>query len=172
MWFTNKIIFVLMYTMYKTKSWTEQNLIEAVKNSSSIRRVLKLLNLRPTGGNYKQIQKYLFIYKISIDHFTGKLWNKGKKIPFKAKIPLNKILTINNNFQSYKLKNRLFKAGLKKPICDLCGWCQKSDDGRIPVEIDHINGMANDNRLENLRILCPNCHSLQPTHRAKNIKMR
>ena len=156
--------------MYKIRSWTEQNLFDPVNKSSSIRQVLKFLNLRPTGGNYKQIQKYLYIYRISTSHFTGRLWNKGKKMPFKAKIPLAKIMTINNNFQSYKLKNRLFKVGLKKPVCDLCGWNQKSEDGRIPVEIDHINGNSKDNRFDNLRILCPNCHSLQLTHRAKNIR--
>lgn len=64
-------------------------------------------------------------------------------------------------------KKRLFVAGLKNQKCELCGWV-KSIDGRIPLELDHINGDVHDNRLENLRILCPNCHSIQPIHRALN----
>lgn len=47
-----------------------------------------------------------------------------------------------------------------------------SEDGRIPLELDHINGDRHDNRLENLRVLCPNCHSLKPTHRGLNRSKR
>lgn len=57
-------------------------------------------------------------------------------------------------------------------MCEDCGWAKSSEDGRIPVELDHINGDRHDNRLENLRILCPNCHSLRLTHRGKNIQKR
>lgn len=50
------------------------------------------------------------------------------------------------------------------------GWSKNSKDGRLPLELDHINGNPKDNRLINLRVLCPNCHSLKQTHRGKNIK--
>lgn len=154
----------------KKKSWTEENLINAVENSRSIRQVIKKLGLKPAGGNYSQISKYLHFYKISISHFKGKGWSKGNKMPFKPKTDLNKILIQNSTFQSYKLKNRLFREGLKENKCEICGWAKKSEDGRIPLELDHINGNHSDNRLENLRILCPNCHSLQLTHRGRNLK--
>ncbi|MBA3462410.1 MAG: HNH endonuclease [Deltaproteobacteria bacterium] len=71
---------------------------------------------------------------------------------------------------THQLKLRLFREGLKQPCCELCGWCERAPDGRIPVELDHKNGDRNDNRLENLRVLCPNCHALQPTHRGLNRK--
>ncbi len=85
-------------------------------------------------------------------------------------IKLTEILVENSTYQSFKLKKRLFSARLKKPSCEECGWAQVSIDGRIPLELDHINGNRHDNRIENLRVLCPNCHSLKPTHRGMNRK--
>jgi 5-methylcytosine-specific restriction endonuclease McrA len=130
--------------------------------------VLKLLGLRPTGGNYKQVQKYIKEAGLSTEHFTGKLWNKGEHVVCNKVIPLENILVVGSNYQTYRLRNRLFKAGLKPMHCEECGWAEVSGDGRIPLELDHINGDHNDNRLENLRILCPNCHSLKPTYRGCN----
>lgn len=154
----------------KTKTWTKEQLKKAAEKSRSIRQVLSLLNLKEAGGNYAQIKKYLQLYKINTEHFKGKGWNKGLKGFLRPRISLDEILTVNNNFQSYKLKNRLFSAKLKIPECEECGWAEKSNDGRIPLELDHINGDSRDNRLNNLRILCPNCHSLKPTHRGRNRK--
>ncbi len=156
----------------KRKSWSQYDLVIAAQNSSSIRQVLKKLNLIEAGGNYAQIKKYLALYKVDTSHFKGKLWSKGSKLPFKPRIELEDILIQDSNFQSYKLKARLFRDGLKSAHCEMCGWSEESADGRIPLELDHINGIHNDNRLENLRILCPNCHSLQSTHRGSNRKTK
>ena len=152
----------------KPRKWSVKQLRKSTKNSRSIRQVLHKLGLREAGGNYEQIKKYLHFYKIDTSHFKGRGWNKGMKMPFVPKIPLNEILVQNSSYQSYKLKNRLFRERLKEPRCEICGWAKKSLDGRIPLELDHINGDSHDNRLKNLRVLCPNCHSLQPTHRGRN----
>lgn len=154
----------------KQKSWTKEQLKQAAKESKSIRQVIKLLGLIPAGGNYKQIEKFLKLYNISTKHFTGRAWNRGMTGIGVYRIELSKILKKNTDFQSFKLKKRLFTSGLKKQRCELCGWAKLSADGRIPLELDHINGDSRDNRIENLRVLCPNCHSLQPTHRGKNRK--
>ena len=138
--------------------------------STSVRQVLKKLKLVEAGGNYSQIKKFLELYKIETAHFTGRGWNKGMKGVGKPRVELVEILKRNSNFQSFKLKKRLFLAGLKARCCEECGWCQISSDGRLPLELDHINGDSKDNRLENLRVLCPNCHSLKPTHRGRNRK--
>jgi len=129
-----------------------------------------MLGLIPAGGNYNQINKYLKFYNINISHLKGKGWKKGLSGLDSPRIPLGKILVEKSEFQSYKLKKRLFSAGLKKPKCEKCGWNKKSKDGRLPLELDHINGDSRDNRINNLRILCPNCHSLEPTHRGRNRK--
>jgi Zn finger protein HypA/HybF involved in hydrogenase expression len=154
----------------KKRSWTENDLRIAVKNSKSVRQVLAKLGLIEAGGNYSQIKKFLLIYKINTKHFTGRGWNKGMKGIGKPHIKIENILKKNNYFQSFKLKKRLFSEGLKEKKCELCGWHKISVDGRLPLELDHINGDSLDNRLENLRILCPNCHSLQITHRGLNRK--
>ena len=157
--------------MYMRKrSWSKEQLKIAIKNSTSVRQVLQKLKLKEAGGNYTQINYAIKDYGLDIEHFTGKGWSKWLKGIGKPLIPLNKILTKNNRFQSHKLKRRLFKDNIKNPRCEECGWAKQSVDGRIPVELDHINGDRLDNRIDNLRILCPNCHSLKPTHRGLNRK--
>lgn len=153
-----------------TKSWDKNDLILAATKSKSIRQVLGQLGLRLAGGNYSQIKKYLALYKIDTKHFTGQAWNKGMKGIGTPRLELKNILVKNSHFQSYKLKKRLFDAKIKPKHCEECGWRKQTKDGRLPLELDHINGDSKDNRLENLRVLCPNCHSLKPTHRGRNIK--
>lgn len=134
----------------------------------SYRAVIKALGLIPAGGNYAQVQARVVELGISTTHFTGSGWNKGIAYHTKSRPTIDELLIDGSTVQSYKLKKRLYEEGLKEQKCEICGWAEISTDGRIPLELDHINGQHSDNRLENLRVLCPNCHSLQPTHRGKN----
>ena len=152
----------------KKRSWTIEQLEEAVKASGSVRQVLAKLGLKEAGGNYAQIRKYINELGLNIVHFHGQAWNKGLKIEGQYWYKMEELLVADSSYQSYKLKQRLFIDGIKTPKCEECGWCKKSPDGRVPLELDHINGNNRDNRLENLRVLCPNCHSLKPTHRGRN----
>ena len=136
--------------------------------SKSKRQVLSKLGLVEAGGNYEQLKKYLHIHQINISHFTGYVWNKGLRGRYMPIRSLASILVKGSSFQSFKLKKRLFIENIKPQRCEDCGWAKMSDDGRIPLELDHVNGDKYDNRIENLRILCPNCHSLRPTHRGRN----
>jgi hypothetical protein len=158
--------------MNKKRKWTVEQLFEAVKHSTSVRQVLAKIGLVEAGGNYAQIKKYLKEYNLDTSHFKGIGWNKGMSGRYLPYTPLEKILVQNSPYQSFKLKKRLFIEKLKTPKCEECGWNKMSKDGRIPLELDHINGDRHDNRLENLRILCPNCHSLQITHRGLNRRKR
>ena len=156
--------------MPSRRKWTDRELEDAVKSSTSIRAVIKKLGLKPAGGNYSFINENIRRLNLNKDHFKGRAWNKGLNYRSNTHKDIGLLLINGSRVQSYKLKCRLFDEKIKTPQCELCGWKQKSLDGRIPVELDHINGNNTDNRIENLRILCPNCHSLQPTHRGKNIK--
>lgn len=152
----------------RKRRWTETQLTEAVKSSFSFRQVLIKIGLIEAGGNYDQVKKYTRELKLDVTHFTGKTWNKGLRGRYLPLIALSEILVKGSTFQSYKLKKRLFVEGLKKKECEECGWAKIAEGGYLPLELDHINGDRHDNRLINLRVLCPNCHSLKPTHRGRN----
>ena len=152
----------------RKRRWSVEQLKDAVCDSTSFRQVLIKLGLRGTGGNYDQLKKYIKENLISIRHFKGYAWNKGLRGLFrKPTVPLEKILTNGIYFHSFQLKKRLFSAKLKSEYCELCGWAMKTQDGYLPLELDHINGDRRDNRLVNLRVLCPNCHSLTPHYRGR-----
>jgi len=117
--------------MAKKRRWTVEQLKNAVE----------------TGGNYDQIKKYIKEFNCSIKHLKGSAWNKGLTFKFRPLISLDSILIANSSYQSYKLKKRLFFDKIKEEKCERCGWSEKSIDGRIPVELDHINGDRHDNRI-------------------------
>jgi 5-methylcytosine-specific restriction endonuclease McrA len=81
---------------------------------------------------------------------------------------LEDILTVNSPYKSSKLKDRLIAAGYKDARCEACGLAEWKGKP-IPLELHHLNGDSTDNRIENIRILCPNCHAQTPTYRGKNI---
>ena len=88
---------------------------------------------------------------------------KGHKIAWNKR-DINDYLVINGPIiQSHVLKKKLWDEGLKPRECEQCGWCVYSLDRRLPLELEHINGDHYDNRIENLEILCPNCHALRLT---------
>lgn len=154
----------------RRRSWTVNQLKKAVKESFSYRQVLAKLGLREAGGNYEQVKKYIKENVLDTKHFKGRGWNAGMRGIGKPRVSLENILINGSFFQSFKLKKRLFTAGLKPEHCEHCGWAKRTPDGYLPLELDHINGDRHDNRLENLRVLCPNCHSLTSTHRGRRRK--
>lgn len=147
---------------------TKQEIESAAKESFSYAQVLKKLNLNPTGGNYKILKRKLKEMGIDISHFTGQSHLKGKTHDWSKKTPLEEILKKESNYQSYKLKNRLIKENLLLNKCDECGFIDTWNGKPINHHLDHINGDNTDNRIENLRLLCPNCHSQTETYAGKN----
>lgn len=149
------------------KSFTKEEYENAAVNSFSIAGMLKLLGLKPSGGNYKVLHKAIKDYDIDVTHFTGQGWNVGLKFrPTKPK-NLSEILTEDSHYQTYKLKKRLFNENLKEEKCERCGRTEWMGY-KIPLELHHKNGVNTDNRIENLEILCPNCHALTDNYRGLN----
>ena len=151
----------------KLHKYTEFELINAVSISTSMCQTLVNLDVAPYGGNYDVLRKAIKHFDLDTSHFKGRAWNKGRKLP--ARKPLSEYLTRDSNISSYKLKVRLLQEQVFKLKCSVCNnstWLNQT----IPLELDHINGNNKDNRLANLRLLCPNCHALTPTYRSKNRK--
>ena len=151
--------------MKKTQR-TKEEYEEAIKNSRSIAEALRQLGIKDKGGNYRIIKAAIEKYKIDTSHFTGCGWSKGIKITGRYREDLKDILVENSSFQSYKLKKRLLQQNLKEYRCEKCGRTEWENE-QIPLEIHHINGDNTDNRLENLQLLCPNCHALTDNYRGK-----
>ena len=149
----------------KLRKYTEQELAHAISASTSLRQTLLNLNVAPYGGNYDVLRKAIEYFDLNTSHFTGQAWNKGRRLTTRK--ALQEYLTRNSNISSYKLKQRLLRERVFDAKCSRCGnttWLKRA----IPLELDHINGDNKDNRLANLRLLCPNCHALTPTYRSKN----
>lgn len=145
-------------------SFTLEELTLAIRSSFSIAEVCRRLNIKPCGGNYRTIHKLIDENSIDTNHFLGQGWNKGLKKVINKPKPLSEILTENSYYSSDKLKKRLFRENLKEHKCEICGLSEWNGK-ELSLELHHINGNPTDNRIENLQILCPNCHSQTDTYR-------
>ena len=150
--------------------YLKENLEPIIKESKSVSEVIKKMGLKAAGGNHGVIRNYIKKYEIDITHFVNEqalinVSNFKKNI-----IKLELVLVSNSNYSRSSLKKRLYAEGLKQRFCEKCGQGEKWNGEHMSLILDHINGINNDNRLENLRILCPNCNATLPTHGGKNNK--
>ena len=148
----------------KSDKYNKKTFTNIVLNSNNLTDVAKNLNLKPFCGNRNTIKKYINLYDIDISHF--KINNSNRRI--RKKRDLIEILVVDSIFNTTNLKHRLYDEGLKERICEKCGQDEIWNNEKISLILDHINGINTDNRLENLRIVCPNCNATLPTHGGKN----
>jgi Zn finger protein HypA/HybF involved in hydrogenase expression len=146
----------------------KDKLQEIVKESFSYAQVLKKLNLKPIGGNYRILQRKIKQFNLDTSHFTGQGHLKGKSHSWSKSQSLKDILVENSTYQTCKLKKRLIREKLIVNKCSECGLQDTWNGKKIVLQLDHVNGNNSDNRLENLRILCPNCHSQTDTYAGRN----
>lgn len=156
--------------------WTisEEKFRDLVQTAESISDILRQLNMSARGCNHTTFHsraKHLNIDVTELKARAKKVALKGinKYIKDGTK-KLEDVLVTNSSYSRGVLKNRLIKSGLLNNKCYICElppiWCSKD----LVLQLDHINGISNDNRLENLRLLCPNCHTQTETFVGKDRK--
>lgn len=135
----------------KYRSYTDQQLIEAVRNNKSIAGLLRELGLIPAGGNYFQIKQRIAKLNLDISHFTGQGWNNGQSLK-----------ALKDYKRSAGLKSKLIKErGHKCEECSLTEWLKRA----IKLELHHKDGNRVNNIEDNLLLLCPNCHAFTDNFR-------
>lgn len=149
---------------------TDEQFVQLIKNSSNIAEVLFKLGYTIKGNSwgYSQVKQRMTDLNLSFSDFKG-------KSPFSAsnesnKIDHDKLFVNGSKHVRTVLRRHVIMNNLIPYKCAICG-ITKWNNKTLSLELDHINGINNDNRLENLRFLCPNCHSQTSTYGSRNSKI-
>jgi hypothetical protein len=149
-------------------TYSEEQARTAIADSLSFAEALRRLGLCPTGGAARVLKKWTVTWGISTDHFDPYAASRRRGA---GRIPLDEILVVGSTYHRGKLKERLFEAGLKARRCELCGLGELWHGRRFSLILDHVNGVSTDNRIENLRIVCPNCAATLDTHCGRKLRL-
>lgn len=152
----------------KKYDYSKDTLENLVKESYSYAEVARKLGMHSKGGNYNTLRRNIIKWNIDTKHFVGRGWSKRQKL-LNSRTPLKFYLDNSKPINPWKLKKKLIAVGIKKNECEICGiseWNHKP----IACQLHHKNGNNKDNRLENLQILCPNCHSQTDNYAGKSLR--
>jgi protein-arginine kinase activator protein McsA len=134
-----------------------------VAKSPSTRQILRYFGLGPTGANRNTLKKRITSLGLDISHFTAP---RGA-VP-KVAVSLCEVMVVGSKYARGHLKARLLKEGFLINTCAICGLGEMWNGKSITMRLDHENGVRDDNRLKNLRMVCPNCDSQLDTFSNKN----
>ena len=147
---------------------TNEALLKAVAVAVSWAEVCRLLGVRSGTGNQTHFKRRAVLAGANFSHFTGRAWLRGK-INHRSRINASEYLAIDGKkIKSHELKMKLIRDGFKAHKCEGCGLSEWMGHP-IPIELHHRNGRPSDNRLDNIQILCHNCHAQTDTFAGKNI---
>lgn len=146
------------------KYFTQESLTEAVKTSTSMIQTIKKLYPRYSAGIIPTIRKYVKLWNIDTSHWKGQGWSRGKINRNRWTRPED-VFVENGSHPRGSVKTAFLRlAPYRCSVCGIDSWC----GNKITLQLDHINGVNSDNRFDNLRLLCPNCHSQTATFSGRN----
>ena len=145
------------------RKYTREQLAEVARNSLTMSDVLRQLGLRLAGGTHAHIKRRLAAYEIDTTHFVGSRANRGEgHVGGPATAAWQEVLVLRSpesrRERSHRLRRALMELG-RAYRCEVCGQAPVWNGQRLVLQVDHINGVPHDWRPENLRFICPNCHS-------------
>jgi 5-methylcytosine-specific restriction endonuclease McrA len=145
-----------------------QNLLDS---STSYTDVLKKLGFNTHSGNHRTLNKRIQDHELCINKLNINRKQHYKNMLKKRRTPNSKIFIKNSTYNNnVSIKKRLQKDYNIAYLCQLCGVGDLYNNKPLNLQLDHINGVNNDNRIENLRFLCPNCHSQTSNFSGRNAK--
>jgi len=148
-----------------------ENIEKIIKISKTRKEALQYLGWNINGTNYKKLKQLIEKNNLSVAHFLTSSDIIKENNKRKDKIPIKDLTTENCIHLNRKnLKRRLVNEGLMEYKCVFCGNKGEWMGHKMTLVLDHINGVNNDNRIENLRLVCPNCDAILPTYCGKNKK--
>ena len=154
--------------------YTKEFLEPYVKDSNSVRDLLRKLNLKESGGNHHNLKNRIKNLNINIDHFLGQDWRKGKIFKKIDSDIVQKYFTKDFRYStgtpvsSGRIKFFIFKYNFKEEKCEQCGIVEWNGK-KAPLQLHHVDGICTNNELINLQILCANCHAQTDNFTGKNI---
>jgi 5-methylcytosine-specific restriction endonuclease McrA len=147
-------------------TYTDDELRQVVLNSISLRQAIIALTGKTSKSAYNHVRKHIVELNVDLSHFLGQGHNKVNRVKTRTYIT-NEELFVNGRKRG-DIKKRLFSEGFKEQKCEWCGLVEWREQP-VSLELDHIDGDVLNNLIENLRILCPNCHAQTPTYRGRNM---
>ena len=143
---------------------TKEELVRIIEECSTLVEVLARFGRGSVGRNLDTLHARCREENISLDALRKR---SHARIGHRKKIPLDQALR-NPNVSRKLIKSRIMEEGLLENKCALCGQLPEWQGKPLVMVLDHVNGIANDHSLENLRLICPNCNSQLETFAAKN----
>ena len=145
----------------KFSKYSKEEVVEAVLKNKNLADTMRCLGLIPRGSNYARFKKMLEYFNISTTHFVKNsgMLNLTSHHHTKESFICEVLVKNGKGWVSFNLKNKLYDYNLLEKKCSECGQGMVWNNKKLGLQLDHINGDAQDNQLSNLRILCPNCHS-------------